>query len=48
MQQAGQTRAELAEQHGTAVNARSARGHADEIRERLTQPRATWSVSTLF
>ena len=48
MQQAGRTRAELAEERGIAVNARSARGHADEIRERLTQPRATWAVSTLF
>lgn len=48
MQQAGVTRAELAEKRPAGVAPRSARDHADEIRERLTQPRATWGLSTLF
>jgi RNA polymerase sigma factor (sigma-70 family) len=48
MQQGGLTRAELAEKRPAAVSARSAWDHADEIRQRVTQPRATWAVSTLF
>jgi RNA polymerase sigma factor (sigma-70 family) len=45
MQQAGATRAELAEKRPLS---RSAREHANDIRERLTQPRGSWSISTLF
>jgi len=45
MQQAGVERRELAQ---TPINSRSARDHVDEIRERLAQPTANWSRSTLF
>ena len=48
MQEAGLTRAELAQKRPMASSTRSAREHAAEIRERLTQPRAAWSSSTLF
>ncbi len=48
MEQAGVTRAELAEKPPGTIDSRSARAHADAIRERLTQPRSTWAVSTLF
>jgi len=42
------TRPELAQKRPMASNTRSARDHADNIRERLTQPKATWASSTLF
>jgi uncharacterized protein len=45
MLQAGATRAQLAEKQ---IVFRSAREQADQIRERVTQPRATWAASTLF
>jgi RNA polymerase sigma factor (sigma-70 family) len=45
MQQAGVTRAQLAQK---AAASRSARAQADQIRERLSEPRASWAVSTLF
>src|SRR5262249_19191054 len=45
MQQAGVERPELARK---TINSRSARDHVDEIRERLAQPTANWSRSTLF
>ncbi len=45
MQQAGVSRSELSEKR---LPSRSAREQADAIRERLTQPRATWAASTLF
>jgi RNA polymerase sigma factor (sigma-70 family) len=45
MQRAGLTRAQLAEK---SVPSRGARERADQIRERVTQPRAAWSASTLF
>jgi RNA polymerase sigma factor (sigma-70 family) len=48
MQQAALTRPELAQKRPTGSNTRSAREHADEIRERLAQPRATWASSALF
>jgi bifunctional DNase/RNase len=48
IEQAGLTRAELAEKRPSASNSRSAREHADAIRERLTQPVSNWAVSTLF
>jgi bifunctional DNase/RNase len=48
MQQAGLTRAELAQRAPLAPTTRSARDQADTIRERVTQPRATWATSTLF
>jgi hypothetical protein len=45
MQQASASRAELADK---ALVFRSARSQADTIRERLTQPRSNWAVSSLF
>jgi RNA polymerase sigma factor (sigma-70 family) len=48
MERAGLTRPELAQKRPMASNARSARDHADGIRQRLTQPRATWAGSALF
>jgi RNA polymerase sigma factor (sigma-70 family) len=48
MQQAGLTRDELAQKPPLAPTTRSARDQADTIRERVTQPRATWATSTLF
>jgi uncharacterized Zn finger protein len=48
MHVAGSTRMQLAQRRPIAASTRSAREHADEIRDRLTQPRATWSSSTLF
>jgi len=48
MQQAGLTRPELAQKRPMASNTRSARDHAHNIREQLTQRRATWASSTLF
>jgi bifunctional DNase/RNase len=48
MEQTGLTRMELEHKRPEASNIRSAREHADEIRERITQPRASWAGSTLF
>jgi sigma-70-like protein/bifunctional nuclease len=45
MDQAAVTRAQLAEQK---LVTRSARGQAAQIRERISQRRSNWSVSTLF
>ena len=45
MQQAGVEQRDLAQK---TINSRGARDHVDEIRERLAQPMANWSRSTLF
>ena len=45
MQKAGSTHAELAERR---VASRSAREQADQIRQRVMQPRHTWATSALF
>jgi RNA polymerase sigma factor (sigma-70 family) len=45
MQKAGVEQRDLAQK---TINSRSARDHVDEIRERLAQPIANWSRSTLF
>lgn len=48
LERAGMTRAELADRRGASLEARSAVAHADQIRERVRQPRNTWASSRLF